>query len=263
MNYKCLSIGEFDGLGRAGIQADLKTFSALECYGMNVLTALPVQNTKGVNVVYEIPALCVEQQLEAIFKDIVPSAVKIGMLHNAVVIKRIVKFFSVNNYQMPIIIDPVMVAKSKEPLLARDAIEVLKKELIPLATIVTPNINEAELLSGTAEMTEAAMLIKELGAKAVLVKGGNCKGDESNDFYYDGETSEWLYSPRIRSKNTHGIGCTLSAAICSYVARGYRHLDACKAAKNYIYNVINDSKDFAIGKGHGPLNHFYGRRSII
>ena len=263
MKYKCLSIAGFDGSGGAGIQADLKTFSALGCYGMNVLTALPVQNTCGVKHCYEIPLESIHHQLETIFEDITPDSIKIGMLFNRDIITIVANFLEKNAKNIPIILDPVMMAKSGNPLLLPDAIRTLKELLIPITTIITPNLPEAMVLIDEVsisyeQMPEIAAKLLSLGSKAVLLKGGHLEGDISDDFYLDNNANNlWLRNARINSNNVHGTGCTLSSAIAAYMARGKDLMAASALAKNYIHGAIDAAKDNAVGKGHGPVNHFY------
>jgi hydroxymethylpyrimidine/phosphomethylpyrimidine kinase len=260
MKYKCLSIAGFDGSGGAGIQADLKTFSALGCYGMTVLTALPVQNTCGVRSCYDIPLIAIQEQLEAIFDDIVPNSIKIGMLFSSAVVEVVAEFLLKRARGIPIVLDPVMVAKSGDRLLLPDAVVALKKHLIPQATIITPNLQEAEELVGMEpNMIDSGKKLLSLGSKAVLLKGGhaNCL-ETSNDLFLNTDGSfEWLNAERINSKNTHGTGCTLSAAICAMLARGLPLLEACRHAKQYLHLAMLKSKDISVGKGKGPVHHFY------
>lgn len=259
MKYKCLSIAGFDGSGGAGIQADLKTFSALGCYGMTVLTALPVQNTCGVKNCYPLPPQCIEEQLETIFEDITPDCIKIGMLFSREIIEIVANFLEKQSIDIPIVLDPVMVAKSGDPLLLPDAIETLKNKLIPLTTIITPNLPEAYTLAApTTNLEELGKILLKLGSNAVLLKGGHAENDESNDLFLDKTNSAvWLKAKRIESNNTHGTGCTLSAAICAYLALGFPLLDACTKAKHYLNGAIKAAKLQSVGHGHGPVHHFY------
>ena len=259
MPYKCLSIAGFDSSGGAGLQADLKTFSALGCYGMTVLTALPIQNTMGVRGCYNIPLTAIEEQLEAIFDDIIPDSIKIGMLFNQEIVELVAQFLQKHAVGIPIVLDPVMVAKSGDPLLLPEAIDALKKHLIPLVSLITPNLPEALALTNTSEsmLTQAEKLLT-LGAKAVLLKGGHQEGPSANDLYRDQKGQEvWLNSPRINSKNTHGSGCTLSAAIAANLARGLPLIDACRQAKNYLFEALKAAEHLSVGHGHGPVHHFY------
>ncbi|STY29742.1 bifunctional hydroxy-methylpyrimidine kinase and hydroxy-phosphomethylpyrimidine kinase [Legionella wadsworthii] len=265
MQYKALSIAGFDGSGGAGIQADLKTFSALGCYGMTVLTALPVQNTCGVRQCYPIPLQAIEDQLNAIFDDIEPDSIKIGMLFTMEIIELVSSILKKRASSIPIVLDPVMVAKSGHPLLLESAVEAMITELIPLATLVTPNLPEASVLTGIVhasserDMIEIGQRILDFGSKYVLLKGGHLvENPNSNDLLIGtkGET-HWLESRRIYSKNTHGTGCTLSAAIAAGLAHQVDLLEACRIAKNYLYHAILSAKNEHMGLGNGPVNHFY------
>jgi len=258
MKYKCLSIAGFDGSGGAGIQADLKTFSATGSYGMTVLTAIPVQNTCGVRSCYDIPLSCIQEQLEVIFDDIRPDTIKIGMLFSTEIIELISSFLKQNAKDIPIVLDPVMVATSGDPLLQADAVEALRTKLIPIASIITPNLPEARTLApGNYDKKILARKLLDLGCGAVLLKGGHEGSANSDDLYLSHDFSEILSTPRIKSQNTHGTGCTLSAAIASFIAQGFSTFDACTKAKTYLYEAILYSKDENIGKGHGPVHHFY------
>ena len=259
---KALTIAGFDGSGGAGIQADLKTFSALGCYGMCVLTALPVQNTQGVRNCYGIELKAIEEQLYCIFDDIIPDAIKIGMLFNSDMIKLVAEFLTKNAKNIPIIVDPVMVAKSGDRLLLEEAVASLKSRILPIATVITPNIPEAEDLTSKKIQTDEDMLnaandILNMGAKNVMLKGGHLEGELSRDLFINKESHEFLDAIRIDTKNTHGTGCTLSAAICSYIAHGKTPIEACKLAKDYLFNALQAAKVDSVGKGHGPVHHFY------
>jgi len=259
MRYKCLSIAGFDGSGGAGIQADIKTFSALGCYAMTVLTALPVQNTCGVKSCYKIPCKAISEQLEVIFSDIVPDSIKIGMLFTQPIIQLVANFLKKHAKNIPIVLDPVMMAKSGDALLLTDAIDALKKDLLPLATIITPNLPEAyALIGGKKDFIQTAEELLRLNVQAVLLKGGHVGKDRCDDLFFTAAGVKfWLPAERIKSKNTHGTGCTLSAAICAYLARGFSLSDACKQAKEYLHNAIVAAKDNSVGKGNGPVHHFY------
>lgn len=258
MKYKALSIAGFDGSGGAGIQADLKTFSATGSYGMTVLTALPIQNTCGVRKCYDIPLICISQQLEAIFDDIRPDAIKIGMLFSAPIIKLVSAFLKSNAHDIPVILDPVMVAKSGHNLLQPGAIDIMKNDLVPLAWIMTPNLPEAKaLISGNHEKSLLACELLSLGCRSLLLKGGHENGNTADDLFLSHETYELLSAPRINTKNTHGTGCTLSAAIASFMAQGFSALESSKKAKEYVSDAILHSKNENIGAGHGPVHHFY------
>lgn len=259
MKYKCLSIAGFDGSGGAGIQADLKTFSALGCYGMTVLTALPIQNTCGVKNCYDIPLKAIEEQLEAIFADIIPDSIKIGMLFSEPIIEIVANFLGKNAANIPIVLDPVMIAKSGDALLLPEAVDALKTRLIPLATIITPNLPEAYTLSGkTNDFEQLGEALLKLGSKAVLLKGGHANNKTADDLFLDQQgRRQYFRSERVESKNTHGTGCTLSAAICAFIARELPLFEACERAKNYLFQAILASKNNSVGKGHGPVHHFY------
>jgi hydroxymethylpyrimidine/phosphomethylpyrimidine kinase len=260
MKYKCLSIAGFDGSGGAGIQADIKTFSALGCYATTVLTALPVQNTCGVKSCWNIPPEVIEQQLIAIFEDIVPSSIKIGMLFSTKIIELVANFLQQNAKEIPIVLDPVMVAKSGDQLLLPDAIEALISNFIPLATIITPNIPEAINLIGLEidNPEEIANHLMKQGWNSILLKGGHLSGDYCSDLFRNSNGVKEVFTvKRITSNNTHGTGCTLSSAICAYIALGFSVQEACKCAQKYLYGAMLASKDNSVGKGHGPVHHFY------
>ncbi len=262
--YKVLTIAGFDGSGGAGIQADLKTFSALGCYATTALTALPVQNTTGVQSIYEIETVCLEEQIKAILEDISPmNAIKIGMLHRQEIIESVVsllKYYGATN----IVVDPVMVPKSGDKLLKPHAILSMKKILLPITTVLTPNLLEAsELLErkiqNKTQMEKAALDLLQMGPAAVVVKGGHLNGDCDDCLCLNNKNPEihWFSSPRIQTQNTHGTGCTFSAAIAAFLARGYSILDSVKQAKEYLTKAIDAGKEVKIGKGNGPLHHFY------
>lgn len=255
---KVLTIAGSDSSGGAGIQADLKTFSAHGVYGMSVITAVTAQNTQKVIDVQDITPYMIGAQIDAVFEDIGADAVKIGMVSNAESIKIIAD--KLRRYKPDkIVLDPVMVSKSGYMLLNPDAIESLKNELLPLATVVTPNLPEAEKISKVAidgfnDMEKSARAIRAMGPKNVLIKGGHLSGD-STDILFDGKNMIYLHAARVDTKNTHGTGCTLSSAIASNLALGMAIEDAVKNAKEYITTAIEHSLN--IGKGTGPTNHFY------
>lgn len=253
---KVLTIAGSDSCGGAGIQADIKTMSALGVYAMSVITAVTAQNTQGVMAVQEVTKEIVEAQLRAIFDDIQVDAVKIGMVSNSEIIRTIREMlieYKIKN----IVLDTVMISKSGYYLLKPEAIDELKK-LISIVDIVTPNIPEAEELTGMKissedDMKKAALKILEYKPKYVLVKGGHRCNDAKDVLYYDGKFLT-IDGDRIYTENTHGTGCTLSSAIASYIARGYRVEEAVKLSKEYISKAIENS--FSIGKGVGPVGHF-------
>lgn len=258
-----LTIAGFDGSGGAGIQADLKTFSAWGCYGMTILTALPVQNTCGVRNCYPLPLQAIKDQLQAIFDDITPDCIKIGMLYSADIIETVAEFLKTRAVGIPVVLDPVTVAKSGDPLLLPEAMDNLKSLLIPLCTLVTPNLPEASALTGiqanTPEnMPALAKAVLTLGSRAVLLKGGHLESAVSHDLLLNQQGElHWLEGNRIASKNTHGTGCTLSAAIAAGLAQGMALPQACLAAKKYVFQAIFAAKDQSLGQGHGPVHHFY------
>lgn len=264
IDCKCLSIAGFDGSGGAGIQADLKTFSAFGCYGMTVLTALPIQNTCGVRKCYEIPLSAILEQLEAIFDDITPNAIKIGMLFNSNIIEVVANFLKKYAEGIPIVLDPIMLAKSGDHLLLPEAIDALKTLLIPIATVITPNIPEAiELIGYSNDQLDIGEKILALGAKSAVIKGGHLQGKNSNDLFISKDINLWLESPRVNSNNTHGTGCTFSAAIASCLAMGMELSDACLTAKRYIYQAIKTGEYLEIGKGKGPVNHLCNMERVL
>ncbi|ERJ11859.1 bifunctional hydroxymethylpyrimidine kinase/phosphomethylpyrimidine kinase [Haloplasma contractile] len=256
---RLLTIAGSDSSGGAGIQADLKTFSAHEVFGMSVITAVTAQNTQGVFAVQDIDPGIIKKQIEAIYDDILVSAVKIGMVSQVETIKTIADTLKHYNEQN-IVLDPVMISKSGYDLLQPDAKEALIEHLIPLARVITPNIPEAEVITGRSiktvvEMKEAAKMIFEMGPSYVLVKGGHLEEEDSTDLLYDGTDFYFYTSKRVPTKNTHGTGCTLSSAIAANLGKGQEIRDAIKNAKDYIQMAIEHS--FSIGKGVGPVHHFH------
>jgi hydroxymethylpyrimidine/phosphomethylpyrimidine kinase len=259
---RVLSIAGSDSGGGAGIQADLKTFSALGCFGMTAITALTAQNTQGVRGIHGVPPEFLAAQLEAVLEDIGADAVKIGMLHAPEIVRVVAQ--AIRKYQLKhVVLDPVMVATSGDRLIAEETVSVLVRELFPLATLVTPNLDEAELLlghkiAGIPALDGAARELQALGAPGVLLKGGHLKGDEVVDLLLQGDrTPLRLASPRIASENVHGTGCTLSSAIAAQLALGHGLEDAVRLARAYILGAIAAGADVHTGRGHGPLNHGY------
>ena len=257
---RALTIAGSDSGGGAGIQADIKTFTALNVYGMSVITSITAQNTQSVIGINDIPTDFVELQIDAVIGDIGVDAVKTGMLSNKLIILSVAK--KIKQYGIEkLVVDPVMRAKGGDSLLKNEAEVALRDELLPLALIVTPNIPEAEVLSGikvrsVEDMEHAAKKINALGPKNVLVKGGHLDStDEAIDVLFDGKEFHKYRAPRINTKNTHGTGCTYSAAICAGIAKGFHVLDAVEDAKEFVTQAIRNS--FNLGKGHGPLNHFW------
>lgn len=253
---RALTIAGSDSGGGAGIQADLKTFTVFRVFSMSAITALTAQNTRGVSAIHTIPGRFVRQQIDAVVTDIGIDAAKTGMLANAEIVAAVAA--AVRNHRIaPLVVDPVMLAESGAPLLAEDAHEALRRDLLPLATLVTPNVYEAQLLSGiaitsVADMCAAARALIRCGARAVLVKGGHLQGDAAIDVFDDGTTVHQLTAPRIAARHTHGTGCQLSAAITAGLARGLPLLDAVERAKRFITVAIRNG--LAIGHGVGPAN---------
>lgn len=258
-----LSIAGSDPSGGAGIQADLKTFSACGCYGATVIVAVVDENTVGVTDVHPIPVPFVSGQIKSVLDDIGADAIKIGMLHSSeliIAVRDTLARYAIRN----IVLDPVMVATSGDKLLQDEAIETLKTELIPFVRVITPNIPEAEILLGRKIETQQDLsaVIKDLSfgrQVSVMLKAGHLKEDILTDLFYNAETNEIieLSSQRVATKNTHGTGCTFSSAIAAYLAQGLALNDAAIKAKEYISRAIIAGADYQIGKGHGPVHHFF------
>ena len=257
-----LTIAGSDSSGGAGIQADLKTFAALGVYGASAITALTAQNTKGVTGIHLVPAEFLRSQIDAVFGDIEVGAVKIDMvaqLASIEVIADALKRWSPKH----VVLDPVMVATSGDRLLAEEAIEALRQKLIPLATIITPNLPEAAaLLNGPVAASEAAIegqgrKLLALGCPAVLIKGGHGEGSESTDCLIRASGSVALSAPRVATQNTHGTGCSLSSAIAAELAKGAELETAVRNAKSFISAAIAAADRFTVGHGHGPIHHLH------
>jgi hydroxymethylpyrimidine/phosphomethylpyrimidine kinase len=257
-----VTIAGSDSSGGAGIQADLKTFAALGVYGASVITALTAQNTRSVAAVHAVPPDFITAQMDAVFSDLGVGAVKIGMLGDAGVIAAVATGLD-RHKQTNVVLDPVMAATSGRRLLTPDAIEELREELLPRASLITPNLPEAAALLDTAEAVDEAGMRRQadglmaLGAGAVLIKGGHAGGAESTDLLVTATTSLRVSGARVATRNTHGTGCTLSAAIAAGLARGFDLIDAVRAAKTYTAAAIAAADRLAIGKGPGPLHHFH------
>jgi hydroxymethylpyrimidine/phosphomethylpyrimidine kinase len=257
---RVLSIAGSDSGGGAGIQADLKTFSALGCYGMTAITALTAQNTQGVRAIHGVPPEFLAAQIDAVIEDIGADAVKIGMLHAPEIVRTVAHAIRKHGLKN-VVLDPVMVATSGDRLIAEETVAVLVQELFPLAAVITPNLDEAELLlghkiNGIAALEPAARELLALGAPNVLLKGGHLPGDEVIDLMLQpGRAPLRLASPRIASRNVHGTGCTLSSAIAAHLATGHGLEDAVRLARAYILGAIAAGADVRTGHGHGPLNH--------
>ncbi len=261
---RALSIAGSDSGGGAGIQADLKTFMALDVFGMTAVTAITAQNTLGVHGIYDVPLDGVAAQIDAVAADIGVDALKTGMLSQASVIELVARKIKEHRLRN-LVVDPVMVAKGGASLLQVEAQSALREILLPLATVVTPNVPEAEVLTGLtirtlADMEQAAnMLVDKLGARSAVVKGGHLSG-QPIDIFYDGTQYLQLPSERFETRHTHGTGCTFSAAITAMLARGERLEQAVRLGKQYITWAIRD--ELGLGGGHGPTNHWaYGRRA--
>lgn len=260
-----VTIAGSDSGGGAGIQADLKTFSALGVYGASVVTALTAQNTLGVQAIHDVPAEFVARQIDSVFSDLRIGAVKIGMLSRPDVIAAVADGLARHAEMIPVVLDPVMVATSGDRLITEDAVAVLRERLLPRADLVTPNLPEADVLlgeegrgHGEADGAGQARRLLALGARAVLVKGGHGTGPESVDHFVtvDGHERR-LAAPRVETRNTHGTGCTLSAAIAGFLARGMALPEAVPAAKDYLTAAIGAADRLSIGRGHGPVHHFH------
>lgn len=263
---KALTVAGSDSGGGAGIQADLKTFQELGVFGMSAITAVTAQNTLGVHGVYPMTAEAVTKQIQAIGDDMGSDAVKTGMLFNAEIIQAVSN--KIEEFQWTkVVVDPVMIAKGGASLLQNEAISALKKYLLPISLIVTPNIPEAEVLTGMTitsidEKKEAAKKLISLGARHVVLKGGHDENkNEAIDLLFDGQEFEFLTSKRVLTKNTHGTGCTFSAAITAGLAKGKSVYEAVATAKEFIQAAIQE--DLQIGKGHGPTNHWAFQGKVL
>jgi hydroxymethylpyrimidine/phosphomethylpyrimidine kinase len=260
---RVLTIAGSDSGGGAGIQADLKTFAALGCYGMSAITALTAQNTQGVSGIHPVPPAFAAAQIAAVLEDIGADAVKIGMLYSVDLIRAVaeqLQKFNAHN----IVLDPVMVAQSGDRLLRDDAVGAIAEFLMPLADVVTPNIPEAEVLVGRAlrtgdELQAAASDLARHGSCSVLIKGGHLEHADSCDLLFLSRENRFveLTAERIRTRNNHGTGCTLSSAIAAHLAQGSGIEEAVRRAKEYINRAIRAGADYSIGRGHGPVHHFF------
>ncbi len=261
-----LTLAGSDSGGGAGIQADIKAISANGGYAACVISALTAQNTQGVQGIYPIPIEFIVQQLDSVLSDIKIDAIKIGMLGDRKIIQGVSK--ALRSWldifpNLPIVLDPVMVAKGGDRLLSQDAVEVLRNELLPLASLMTPNLPEAQALLNQSEeinslssMEEAGRALMRLGAKAVLLKGGHLASNQSPDFLIHPHHEYWLPTDRVKVKNTHGTGCTLSSAIATHLAKGMDIYSSCLAGKHYLNKCLLSADRLQIGKGIGPVDHF-------
>ncbi|WP_353164999.1 bifunctional hydroxymethylpyrimidine kinase/phosphomethylpyrimidine kinase [Empedobacter brevis] len=264
--YSVLTIAGFDGSGGAGIQADSKTISAHGCYATNVLTALPVQNTQGVQNIYEIPAQAIREQIQSILEDIYPDAIKIGMVHSVELVHIISE--ELKNYNKPVVYDPVMVATSGHRLIKDETLEACIEKLFPLATLITPNLDEASILVNHKIDSAELMLaygetILNLGCQNLLLKGGHLQQEKIISYLFQKKQPVQSYtSQKIETKNTHGSGCTLSSAIACNLALGFSLTESVQLAQEYVEQAILGSKDLTIGKGNGPLNHLFNPQKL-
>lgn len=254
-----LTIAGSDSGGGAGIQADLKAMSANGVFAMSVITAVTAQNTEEVTDVFELPTSIIASQLDAVFDDFDVAAVKTGMLSSTTIVETVVKMLAPQKISL-LVVDPVMVSKSGHSLLQPDAVDAMKTQLLPLAFVVTPNIHEAQQLSGIqitslADARRAAKVIHGFGCKHVLIKGGHLLSERATDLLYDGRFFNVLKGEFIETSHTHGTGCTFASALAAHLARGRSVLDAAQAAKVYVTQAIRHG--LAIGHGHGPTDHFY------
>ncbi|WP_419867968.1 bifunctional hydroxymethylpyrimidine kinase/phosphomethylpyrimidine kinase [Chryseobacterium sp. CT-SW4] len=263
-----LTIAGFDGSGGAGIQADIKTFSALGCFATSVLTALPVQNTQGVRKIYPIPEEAVGDQIEAIMNDIFPDAIKIGMVHTPQLVETIAH--TLGKYKkVPIVFDPVMVATSGHRLIEEETVSAIIRLLFPISDIITPNMDEAAILAKMEvktpdDMKTAGERILQLGCPSVLLKGGHQESDVITSLFFDADGEIHSFnSEKLPTSNTHGSGCTLSSAIAAYLAQGKSLYDSVSMGQTYVYEAIKNGKDVITGKGNGPLNHFFNPQQLI
>ena len=256
---RCLTIAGSDSGGGAGIQADLKAFAALGCHGMSAIVALTAQSTTEVRSVHEAPPEFIRDELEVVFDDIGVDAAKTGMLASAAIVEAVAE--AVVEARLPaLVVDPVFVSKHGHRLLAEDALGALRRLILPLATLVTPNLPEAAALAGIGvqnrdDMRRAADAILQLGPRAVLVKGGHLEADRAIDLFVEGDVDAWIDAERIDTRHTHGTGCTLSAAITAHLARGESLLDAVRAGKDFVTEAIRHA--LPLGEGIGPVDHLW------
>jgi hydroxymethylpyrimidine/phosphomethylpyrimidine kinase len=257
-----VTIAGSDSGGGAGIQADLKTFSALGVYGASVITALTAQNTRGVTAIHDVPPDFLAAQIDAVFSDLAVNAVKIGMLSRPELIEAVAAGLE-RHGQQTVVLDPVMIAASGDRLLVPEAIESLRRVLLPRALLITPNLPEAAALLDApvatllSEVRAQAQTLLAMGPRAVLIKGGHGEGPESVDVLLDAEGFVELAAPRVATRNTHGTGCTLSSAITAHLAKGHSLRAAVEGAKAYLTAAIGRADDLSIGEGHGPVHHFH------
>jgi hydroxymethylpyrimidine/phosphomethylpyrimidine kinase len=269
-----MTIAGWDGSGGAGVQADIKTISALGCYATSVLTALPVQNTCGVRSIHSIPVEVVAEQMRVVLDDIPPAAIKIGMVHSVALVETIVSVLAEygaagTDSGRRIVFDPVMVATSGDKLIENETVATIVERLFPLADIITPNLDEAEVLTGMRiasvdDMYRAGEKIMTLGCRSLLLKGGHLPSPRLTSLFFapDGSVTEH-HSEKYDTRNTHGSGCTLSSAVASYLARGEALGDAVRMAQDWVGCAILHAADVRTGRGNGPLNHFWAPEKMI
>lgn len=258
---KVLSIAGSDSGGGAGIQADIKAISACGCYAMTAITAVTVQNTVGVRGFHVVPAEVVAGQIAAVLEDIGADAVKLGMLPTDEMIVPIAE--SLKKYRVrSVVMDPVMVATSGDRLISEAAAQAIRRHIFPLATLVTPNVPEAEYITGMpirseADFPAAAAALRDMGVGAVLLKAGHLDGTELTEYLFDGNGCHTFRYPRTDTPNTHGTGCTLSSAVAAFLAQDYPLEEAVLCAENYVHEAIVRGREYRLGNGHGPVHHFY------
>lgn len=262
MTAIAVTIAGSDSSGGAGIQADLKTFSALGVYGASVIAALTAQNTTGVSAIHAVPGDFIRAQMDAVFSDLSVNAIKIGMVGGEAATAAVAEGLD-RWKQAPVVLDPVMVAGSGDPLLDQGAEKALVERLFPYADLITPNLHEAARLLGSSvaeneqEMRRQAEKLLALGARAVLLKGGHGEGPEAVDIFFDGEDWQALRAPRVATENSHGTGCTLSSAIAALIAKGGTLENAVAQAKSYVTDALAQADTLEIGQGSGPVHHFH------
>ncbi|MBD5201987.1 MAG: bifunctional hydroxymethylpyrimidine kinase/phosphomethylpyrimidine kinase [Bacteroides sp.] len=266
--YGVLSIAGSDCSGGAGIQADIKTISAIGCYAMTAITAVTVQNTTGVSAVQGIEPTVVEGQIDMVTADIPPLAIKTGMLYDATVtaaVARALKRYLAVHPDVPVVVDPVMVSTSGAMLIEPDAVKLLREEIFPLATLITPNIQEAKALTGSDDPAVQWRMLREAGCRSVLLKGGDSERTDIKTDYLGMDGEEELLpivADAVPTRNTHGTGCTLSSAIASYLALGYGLRNAVERGKLYVARALQAGAFVTAGSGHGPVNHFFSPRRL-
>jgi hydroxymethylpyrimidine/phosphomethylpyrimidine kinase len=262
---RVLIVAGSDSGGGAGIQADIKAVTALQGYAATAITALTAQDTTGVHDVFPVPIGFIQSQMRVVLGDIGADCIKTGMLHSAEVIEAVCEVLEAEGAGIPVVVDPVMVAKGGAPLLESDAVTTLKRRILPLATVLTPNVPEAEAICGlaisdTEDMTKAGFALLDLGASAVLVKGGHMPGDTIHDLLVTADGVETFTAPRADTRHTHGTGCTLASAVATGIAQGMTARDAVARAQAYVHEAIRQAP--GLGRGHGPIGHTHTVRDF-